>query len=342
VIVATVASRCRRYIAAYRALKSFPLIVATVATKEGLTRDLPAVATLLPLSCFDLLSGNSGNEYHRQPPRRPSAYVCTPSAAHGRAETINRPPGRAPGSPSTARGLPPAMGSTSRPWGTNLAPLRRFWRANPPLLKNATEHSAPPRGCRDRRVWAIKTPLPPAVMTAGAESIRKLLRIARDLGDLQHPLAGWLSAALSEFISGAEHGRTLESAFGIVHGWWRIERVQRRDELLREIRRVCFPSHSVRGAATKITAALDRYQTRAWRVDRALMRPVQDDPLRLRLHALLKLKVPCGRSTIRCALVANEGRAPLATESGTLPPEDSATEDDPNHAASRDEIDTPT
>jgi len=162
---------------------------------------------------------------------------------------------------------------------------------------------------------------------------RLALRLSKDDPDSQ-----WFCAGLEEYRAGAPLGRTLESALGIEPRWWRVERAQRRDALLREIRRICFPGNSGRGAAKKIEASLERYAASGWHRDRTLMRPVQDDPLRLRLHALLKLKMPCGRSTIRSALLlANEMAAHLATSSGRLPSEDSATEDDLNHAASRNE-----
>lgn len=137
-----------------------------------------------------------------------------------------------------------------------------------------------------------------------AAAIAKLRAIAAALRG--HELGAWFAAALGEYEAGARHGATLEAAFGVVPGWWRLEAIERRDELLRELRRTCFPGHSIRAAAKKIAAALEHYEaSAAWRQDRPLVQPVQDDRLRHGLHAILKTGAPCGRTTIRNALLAN-------------------------------------
>jgi hypothetical protein len=154
-------------------------------------------------------------------------------------------------------------------------------------------------------------------------AIARLRRLALRLGKPGDADGLWFAAAVAEYTAGAAHGREFAEAFGISAGWWRDEAIERRDELLREIRRLCFPGASARAAATAIAASLERYRATAWRVDRTFMHPAKADPLRLRLHAVLKLKVPCGYSTIRSALgVANEKPAPLATASETLEIED--------------------
>jgi hypothetical protein len=262
---------------------------------------------------------------------------------HGRAQAQTAP-GRAltaaaPGPPSTAPGGCLRYGQHLTALGDESRAAAALLARQPPPTQFRDCTSGDTARSRDPKVGAIKTPLPPAVMTDAA--IDRLRRLALRLGKPGDEDGQWFSAAVAEFVAAAPHGGELGDAFGLRAGWWRVEAVERRDRAVREIRRSCFPWHSGRAAAKKISRALDRYQATTWRTDRALMRPVQDDPLRLRLHALLKLKVPCGYSTIRAALVANEEAALLATSSETLPPEDSATEDKPNHAASSDETDKP-
>lgn len=141
-------------------------------------------------------------------------------------------------------------------------------------------------------------------MTAAITNLRA---IAADLVERAHPLAPWFAAALAEYEASAPHGLELGEAFGLALApgavpWWALERRQQRDELLREITCRHFPTLSTRAAAAEIADRIDRYQAGNWRRDRVLMSPATVDPLRIRLHRLLKLGQPIGLSTIRRAV----------------------------------------
>jgi hypothetical protein len=133
-----------------------------------------------------------------------------------------------------------------------------------------------------------------------ATAINRLRAIAARLRD--DPDAPWFAACVAEYQSGAPHGLTLEDAFGLRPGWWRLEAIERRDEILREIAARHFPALKARAAAGEIAGRIERYRTATWRRDRGIMSPATADPLRIRLHRLLKLDLPIGFSTIRRAL----------------------------------------
>lgn len=149
--------------------------------------------------------------------------------------------------------------------------------------------------------------------------ITRLRAIAGRLIERDDPEAAWFSAVLQEYEAGARHGMTLEQAFGLAcapgeRPWWHAEACERRDALLRDLAERQFPALSARGAAEAIVTALTRYETTAWRRDRAYLSPPEG--LRGDLFRLLRLEAPLSEGTIRRALTGSRDipiRAPRAS-----------------------------
>lgn len=94
----------------------------------------------------------------------------------------------------------------------------------------------------------------------------------------------------------------LGDAFGLCPGWWRLEAINRRDQLLRELASILPRQSSERATAEATLKKLGQYRASQWRRDRALMSPARPDPVWVCMHRLLKLDLPIGFSTIRRAL----------------------------------------
>jgi hypothetical protein len=127
--------------------------------------------------------------------------------------------------------------------------------------------------------------------------IAALRRIADDLVRCGHPDAPFFSAALQQYESGAAHGMTFGQAFALESndrretGWWKQAALDRRNTLLREIRRRHFPQLSTRRAAEAIVTAAARYCGGRWSLHRRAPAPPSGaDALTVDLFALMRLQ----------------------------------------------------
>ena len=76
--------------------------------------------------------------------------------------------------------------------------------------------------------------IPPAIT-----NLSEIAALLERQGAECEPLASWFRACLSQYMTGAQHGQTLEQAFGLALApgeppWWLLDARVRRDELILE------------------------------------------------------------------------------------------------------------
>jgi hypothetical protein len=181
-------------------------------------------------------------------------------------------------------------------------------------------------------------------VTSGAASIAALRRISLHLSNTGHADGQWFAAALQEFEAGARLGLTLDAALDLRPGtgqtsWWEAEAIVRRDELIRTIAGRHFPGMSRRRAADAIVREAQRYQTTAWRSQRAYRSAPAElvGTLRGDLFALLKIGTSLSIGTARRALAHESLSFGEPGARGTMTPELREASN-----ASNDEIKAPT
>jgi hypothetical protein len=134
---------------------------------------------------------------------------------------------------------------------------------------------------------------------------RFVVRLAAD-GDAD---ALWLAAAVRMYEEGAPQGLTLDAALGLVprpgcRSWWRVERRDRRDILIREIADRFFPGLAKSHIASQIDQKLLRYQTTSWRFDRARRAPPAPYAGTIEAFLFAALNQPISKRVIERALGA--------------------------------------
>jgi hypothetical protein len=149
-------------------------------------------------------------------------------------------------------------------------------------------------------------------------AIGRLRRIVGALaaGGLPEPVdTQWFIGAVADYSDrAARDGARLDQCLGLIPGpggepWWKIERRQQRDDLIRLLAyRFCdLPSALQR--ARWICTRLRRYETGRWRFDRQ----AADCPPAYRgteaelLYAILRCELPAGLRTVRAALAGETG-----------------------------------
>jgi hypothetical protein len=123
---------------------------------------------------------------------------------------------------------------------------------------------------------------PPAdTAHAGLAALERLRHIAETVQDTAD--GEWFALALGRYTTGAADGVKLEEVFGLAVSqggvpWWLARRRAERDRLLRELAGIFTgPAWS---RAQAVADALRRYQSTAWRHDKARGGPLTSDPRR--------------------------------------------------------------
>jgi hypothetical protein len=120
----------------------------------------------------------------------------------------------------------------------------------------------------------------PALTAAG-----RLRRLAELLADADDADAQWAASALKRYLAAPDQIE-LDQAFGLSGGrpWWRIERYEARDALLREVAQgLAGKTHA---KATTLQQSLRRYGASAWLRDRVHKQPTAANALLFQVFTL--------------------------------------------------------
>lgn len=127
--------------------------------------------------------------------------------------------------------------------------------------------------------------MPAADTNAALAAAGRLRRLAELLAGAEDADAQWAALALKRYLAAPDQ-LELDQAFGLGGGraWWRIERYEARDALLREVAKsLAGKTHA---KANALQQSLRRYGASAWLCDRVSKQPSAANALLFQIYTL--------------------------------------------------------